>query len=113
MWCRGRKDEDERTAVAEAVDAREPGVLRLRGEGVGGPRPTHTMYNTHKHRVGKTESGAWLEAALVRHCNGGRGRGAKRKWRMERTGRDNMAKDTELKLVCSAPFPTTEFSQRQ
>lgn len=28
LWCRGR-EEEERTAAAEAVEARDPGVVRL------------------------------------------------------------------------------------
>lgn len=33
LWWRGREEEEEvKTAAAEAVEARDPGVLKLRGE---------------------------------------------------------------------------------
>lgn len=38
LWWRGREEEEEvRTAAAEAVDARDPGVLKLRGETATNP----------------------------------------------------------------------------
>ncbi len=46
-----REEEDEEsTALAEAVEARDPGVFRLRGEREAAPPYTHTNRHTHKHK---------------------------------------------------------------
>ena len=51
MPWRGREEEEDRTAAAEAVEAREPGVFRLgreeEGGGMGVPRPTQTHVYAH------------------------------------------------------------------
>lgn len=44
LWWRGREEEEEvRTAAAEAVEARDPGVLKLGGETSTNPflKPPH------------------------------------------------------------------------
>lgn len=48
------EEEEERTAAAEAVEAREPGVFRLRGRGTRKSSPaqcTHTHARTQRGQM--------------------------------------------------------------